>query len=224
MRTAWRRRIYTVLLPVLFGAAYQVSQLMAGVNAVQQFGFVCSVIFWICSFIVFLFYLLMLQFSVAVISLVPLLVFIACSLFFGLFRDDICFLLDRVYLNIHQGEFLRDVQNSGNYINDQDLYSAPERTLARERDFSELGKFIVFQEGYIPGWQRLIVYDESDQVKDRNTSRRYIGEICVPRQGWKEGDPLLCATDNDGSLLVGGIRKVKVRRLREHFFSVYVEE
>lgn len=224
LRVIWARRIFTILFPLCFGVIYQVSQLSAGIEVVQRLGFVSALILWLCSFILFFIFLFKSRFSAAVVSLVPLILFLMSSAFMGSFRDDICFILDTVYFKIHEDKFTHTVNNSGTYINDQDIYSVAEQTLARTRDFSKLGKFIVFQDGYIPGWQRLIVYDESDQIEDPNTPQRYIGEICVPRPGRKGGDPVPCATDNNGSLLISGSRNMKIKRIYGHFFSVYVEE
>jgi hypothetical protein len=83
---------------------------------------------------------------------------------------------------------------------------------------------VVFQSGAIPGWWRLIVFDESDQVGNPATQQRYLGRRCAPRQGWEFGDPVLCATNSDGGLLGEEGQEIKVRRLAGHFFVVYIRD
>ncbi|CAA6603501.1 hypothetical protein MTBLM1_10521 [Rhodospirillaceae bacterium LM-1] len=86
------------------------------------------------------------------------------------------------------------------------------------------GKLIVFQMcGETDSLQRLIVYDESDEMADDKGNHRYIGESCAGTPGWKYGDPDLCATHQDGSIFILDHYEVRVKHMESHFYTVWVK-
>ncbi len=116
------------------------------------------------------------------------------------------------------------VQQSGQYINDFDIYTSVERTMNKNGILKEKGKLIVFQMCAENDCQRLIVYDESDEMAYDKGNHRYIGESCAAAPGdWKYGDPTLCATHPDGSIFILSHYEVRVKHMESHFYTVWVK-
>lgn len=201
------------------------SQLLAGTPMIQHVGAVGAMAMWGACLVSAIVLLARRRVGGGLAAITALLVFVTVSHVLGRFDEDILAVLDVADFEARRDELEEAVRRQpGQYGNNYDIYTGPERTLAEHRDLSSLGKLVVFQSGAIAGWWRLIVYDESDQVGNPATQQRYLNRTCAPRQRREYGDPVLCATNSDGGLLGEERHEIKARRLDGHFFAVYIRD
>lgn len=222
---AWSHAVLVFLIPALFGGVFNVSQLLAGTPMIQHIGFVGAVAVWGVCLVSAVVLFARRRVGGGLAAITALLVFVTVSHVLGRFDEDILAVLDLTEFEARRDELEEAVRRQpGQYGDNSDIYTAPERTLAEHQDFSALGKLVVFQTGAIPGWWRLIVYDESDQVGNPATQQRHLNRTCARRQGWEYGDPVLCTTNSDGQLLGEERNEIKARRLDGHFYVVYIRD